>query len=38
MASLSLKQTIKSLLFASAALMIIVAGSANWPKHLSPSS
>jgi hypothetical protein len=29
----SLKQTIKSLLFAGAALMILVAGSANWPKH-----
>ena len=29
----SLKQTIKSLLFAGAALMMLVAGSANWPKH-----
>jgi hypothetical protein len=28
-----LKQTIKSLLFAGAALMVLVAGSANWPKH-----
>ena len=29
----SLKRTLKSLLFAGAALMILVAGSANWPKH-----
>jgi hypothetical protein len=29
----SLKRTLNSLLFAGAALMILVAGSANWPKH-----
>jgi hypothetical protein len=29
----SLKRTLKSLLFAGAALMVLVAGSANWPKH-----
>lgn len=29
----TLKQTLKSLLYASAALMILVAGTANWPKH-----
>lgn len=29
----TLKHTIKSLLYAGAALMILVAGSANWPKH-----
>jgi hypothetical protein len=29
----SLKQTLKSLLFAGAALIVLVAGSANWPKH-----
>jgi hypothetical protein len=29
----TLKQTFKSLLYAGAALMILVAGSANWPRH-----
>ena len=29
----SLKQTLKSLLYAGAALIVLVAGSANWPKH-----
>ncbi len=29
----TLKQTIRSLLYAGAALMILVAGSANWPRH-----
>jgi hypothetical protein len=29
----SLKRTLKSPLFTGAALMILVAGSANWPKH-----
>ena len=29
----ALKRTLTSLLYASAALMILVAGSANWPKH-----
>jgi hypothetical protein len=29
----SLKRTLKSLLFTGAALMILVTGSANWPKH-----
>jgi hypothetical protein len=29
----SLKRTFKSLLYAGAALMILVAGSANWPRH-----
>jgi hypothetical protein len=29
----SLKRTLKSLLFAGASLMVLVAGSANWPKH-----
>jgi hypothetical protein len=28
-----LKQTLKSLLFAGAALMILIAGSADWPRH-----
>jgi hypothetical protein len=29
----TLKRTLKALLFAGAALMVVVAGSANWPKH-----
>ena len=29
----TLKQALKSLLYAGAALMLLVAGSANWPKH-----
>ena len=29
----SWKRTLKSLLFTGAALMVLVAGSANWPKH-----
>jgi hypothetical protein len=29
----TLRQTLKSLLYAGAALMLLVAGSANWPKH-----
>jgi hypothetical protein len=29
----TLKQALKSLLFAGATLMILIAGSANWPKH-----
>jgi hypothetical protein len=29
----SLKQTLRALLYAGAALMVLVAGSANWPKH-----
>lgn len=29
----TLKRTLKSLLYAGAALMILVAGSANWPRH-----
>jgi hypothetical protein len=29
----TLKRTLKSLLYAGAALMILVAGSANWPNH-----
>jgi hypothetical protein len=29
----TLRQTLKSLLYAGATLMILVAGSANWPKH-----
>jgi hypothetical protein len=29
----TLKQTIKSLLYAGAALMILVAGTAEWPRH-----
>ena len=29
----TLKQTLRSLLFAGAALMVLIAGSANWPKH-----
>ena len=29
----TLKQTLRSLLYAGAALMILVAGSANWPNH-----
>ena len=28
-----LKQALKSLLYASAALMALGAGSANWPRH-----
>jgi hypothetical protein len=28
-----LKQALMSLLHASAALMVLVAGSANWPRH-----
>lgn len=30
---MTLKQALKSLLYAGAALMVLVAGSANWPKH-----
>jgi hypothetical protein len=29
----TLKRTLKSLLYAGAALMILVAGSADWPRH-----
>jgi hypothetical protein len=29
----TLKHTLRSLLYAGAALMILVAGSANWPRH-----
>ena len=29
----TLKRALRSLLFAGTALMILVAGSANWPKH-----
>jgi hypothetical protein len=29
----TLKRTLKSLLYAGAALMILIAGSANWPRH-----
>jgi hypothetical protein len=29
----TLKRTLRSLLFAGAALMILVAGSADWPRH-----
>lgn len=31
--NISLKRTLKALLYAGAALMILVAGSANWPRH-----
>lgn len=31
--NISLKQTLKALLYAGAALMILVAGSAGWPRH-----
>ena len=29
----TLKRTLKALLCAGAALMVVVAGSANWPNH-----
>ena len=29
----TLKQTLKSLLYAGAALMILIAGTAEWPRH-----
>jgi hypothetical protein len=29
----TLKQALKSLLYAGAALMILIAGSADWPRH-----
>jgi hypothetical protein len=29
----TLKRTLRSLLYAGAALMILVAGSADWPRH-----
>jgi hypothetical protein len=29
----TLKRTLKVLLYAGAALMVVVAGSANWPNH-----
>ena len=29
----TLKRTLKALLYAGAALMVVVAGSANWPNH-----
>ena len=31
--NITLKQTLRSLLYVGAALMILVAGSANWPNH-----
>ena len=29
----TVKQALRSLLYAGAALMVLVAGTANWPKH-----
>jgi hypothetical protein len=29
----TLKRRLRSLLYAGAALMVLVAGSANWPRH-----
>ena len=29
----TLKRTLRSLLYAGAALMVLVAGSADWPRH-----
>lgn len=29
----TLKRTLTSLLYAGAALMVLIAGSANWPRH-----